>query len=361
MVLSHTPDARAQLSQLTEIPVDLFPGTAHDLANRRLLLIQRGDALRSELAAHNQKCSSVEEGSRLVDECANNQARLIAEIHKYNADVDAFDDDAQRVFVEVCQAAPAQLRADREIVERQMHTTELSREELAEWNNLSSQAQVDAVAAGVRFVSKEFISDMDPVRGSVSKLERQAADLARKASNSRKYSTRLRYASQLSAVVAKLEPLQQDLVEKSIVQTGVDADKAWQLSRNTMKHEFRVARNQSEQIRDTLKDPEFKKAFTGDDAETPGLDVISLLADETAQETGKFLVGLDKYESFTGPAIRAAVFVRDASYDALLSYYSTQRALQQDELAGALATSAGALQKRYQKSVDLLKVCRTQR
>ncbi|MBI2204702.1 MAG: hypothetical protein HYU41_12705 [Candidatus Rokubacteria bacterium] len=60
----------------------------------------------------------------------------------------------------------------------------------------------------------------------------------------------------------------------------------------------------------------------------------------------------------TGPAIRAAVFVRDASYAATLSALSTARVLQQSDVAGDLARASGALQKQYQTTVDALRACR---
>jgi hypothetical protein len=152
--------------------------------------------------------------------------------------------------------------------------------------------------------------------------------------------------------------MQGNLLDKIIVKEGLEAEKAWTVARDTMRGEFRVARKQDETMREVLKDPGFKEAFVGEDVETPGLDVLSSLTEQAVEETGKFLLNAEKYEQFTGPSIRAAVFVRDAAYTALLSYFSTQHVLQQNDLAGNLARSAGVLQLKYKKSVDALADCR---
>ena len=95
-----------------------------------------------------------------------------------------------------------------------------------------------------------------------------------------------------------------------------------------------------------------------EDIDTPGLDALSSLTQQAGEELSKLELGLERYQKFTGPTIRAAVFVRDAAYSALLSGLSTVRVLQQSDVAGDLAKATAALQKQYKKSIDALHACR---
>jgi hypothetical protein len=168
----------------------------------------------------------------------------------------------------------------------------------------------------------------------------------------------MKYAAQLEATLADLEPKQLGLMAQEIVKAGLTADKTWNLVRNTIHHEAGVARNRNAAVREMLRDPEFKEAFAGGDLDTPGLDVLASLTQTAGEELGKLELGLERYGKFTGPAIRAAVFVRDASYSALLSGLSTQRVLQQNDLAGDLARATASLQAQYKRSIDAVRACR---
>lgn len=168
----------------------------------------------------------------------------------------------------------------------------------------------------------------------------------------------MKYLAQLDTALDHLKPLKGALLEKTIVQAGLDADKTWDVARDTMQHEFRVAAKHNQDVRALLKNPKFREAFTGDDIDAPGLEVMTVLAEQAGEDAGKFLLGMGKYDRFTGPTVRAVTFVRDVAYSTTLSYLSTQRVLQQSELAGALVKSAGVLQQRYKESVDALRACR---
>ena len=364
ITLTFSSTAKAQVSQPANVPEGLSSQVAENLNKQRLILVNQGNALRQQIDNHDQKCSSVPEGSSLAAECRDNQASLVAQVQSYNKAVDDFNSTLEHVAGEwkekskSCQMITQQAQMDRAQIERQLRTNELSQEELGEWNKLNAKAQNDAVAASAQFVLGEFVADIDPVRKSVSKVERQATELANKVTKSRKNSTRLKYVAQLESLLDHLEPMQGNLFDKMVVNTGLEAGNTWILARDTMYHEFRVARKHNLAIQELLRDPEFKEAFAGEDTDTPGMDVLFALTDEAVQETGKALVGLEQYERFTGPSIRAAVFVRDASYSALLSYFSTQRVLQQSDLAADLAKSAAILQQRYKKSIEALRDCR---
>jgi hypothetical protein len=369
IALSLNPlSTRAQLPIPDEVPNDLPSSQRQELVKKGTELLRERQNLLERVRRHNQKCGSVPKGTEVAQECAAARQELLAEVAAYRKSVEdlkqsfsakqASETGADLARLGSCAMITHQVQMDREEIERQLRTNVLSQQELKDWNKLNAQAQTDAVMAGAKFIMGEFVADIDPVRRSVSSLERRAAELAQKAANSKQSTTRMKYLAQLSAALDHLEPMQGNLIDKIIVQTGDDAEKAWDLARNTMLHEFRVAKKHNEEIRETLQDPEFKEAFTGDDIDTPGLDVLTVLTEQAGEETGKFLLGLNKYERFTGPTIRAAVFVRDASYNALLSYFSTQRVIEQSDLAGDLAKSAGILQQRYKNSVDAVTACR---
>lgn len=362
---THVADyVLAQSVQLSPIPGELSVEDRRDLESRRASLLQQREAMLAKITRHDAKCSKVPEDSPLVADCSGDQASLSAEIRSYQNAVAEFNHLVSETLARAkekpgnCEAVARQAEKDREQIERLMRTTEASQEELAEWSKLNEEAQKKAVEAAVMYTLGEFTANIETVRDSVSKLEHHAEYLTKKAAQSRKYQTRIKYLSELDAMSAQMETKWGNLVSKTVVNTGLEIEKAWSTSRDTMHHQFRVASKRNEAMREVLKDPEFKEAFTGDDIDTPGLDVLSALTEQAGEELGKFELGLQRYEKFTGPAIRAAVFVRDAAYSALLSTLSTQRVLQQNDLAGEAAKAARALQLQYQKSVDAQRACR---
>ena len=364
-LFSIAPAIHAQVGQPSDLSEILSTQDRQEAERQRTVLIECGDALRQKLAVFKQQCGHVAENdSSLVAQCRSSQAALVAEMRQYNQDVDDFNKMVARMASAwkgksaECANATEQARRDREAVERQIHSNELNQQELEEWNSLNGKAQKDAVVSSAKYFLGEFVSNIDPVRSSVSKLESRAAELANKSIKSRRLATRAKYAAQLGAVLNELEPMQGNLYAKLAVNAGLDANKTWELARDTMQHQFRVARKQNENIREMLRDPAFKEAFAGEDTDTPGENVVYALADQAAEETGKCLSTLEQYDQLVGPTIRAGVFVRDLVYSDLLSYYSTKRVLQASDLAGNFAKSSAALQKQYQKSVDAVHACR---
>jgi hypothetical protein len=364
-LFSCPPAMHAQVGEPADLTETLSTQDRQDAEGQRAVLIERGEALRQKLTAFTQQCGHVAENdSALITQCRSNQAALLAEIRQYNKDVDDFN----RMVAEMasrwkeklagCGNAAAQKLRDRDAVERQIHSNDLNQQELAEWSSLNAKAQTDAVLASVKYFLGEYANNIDPVRGSVSKLERRAAEVAKKSVQSKKLATRAKYAAQLGAMVKELQPMQHSLYAKVAGQALLDADKTWALARDTMRHEFRVAARHNESIREMLQDPEFKKAFAGDDTDTPGSDVMDTLVDQAIEEAGKFLATAEEYDRLVGPTIRAGVFVRDVFYSDWLSAVSTARVVQASSLAGNFAKSSAALQKQYQKSVDAVVTCR---
>ena len=364
-LLVIAPEIHSQVGSPADLSETLSTQDRQEAEGRRAVLMERGSTLRQKLSAFTQQCGHVaENNSSLIAQCRSDQAALVAEIRQYNKDIDDFNQmvagmaSRWKEKFAGCANATAQKLRDREAVERQIRANDLNQQELAEWSSLNAKAQKDAVLSSVNYFLGEFASNIDPVRSSVSKLESRAAELAKKSAQSKKFAARAKYAAQLGAIVQELKPMQHSLYAKIAGQTLLDAEKTWQLARDTMQHEFRVAAKQNESIREMLRDPEFKKAFAGDDTDAPGEDVLDTLTDQAIEEAGKFLATAEEYDRLVGPTIRAGVFVRDVFYSDWLSYESTDRVEQAAALSGSFARSSEALQKQYQKSVDAVLACR---
>ncbi len=347
------------------------PGNANlpskaDMDQRYAALMERFHQWKVRADAFNQKYGDHEfdAGSQEAKDGVAEQAWLTQESRNYQNAVKAFNSQVESAKAACqakdknCEAAKRQADLDRAAIERQLATNEMNQEERAEWEKLSGEAQKQAVLASLSFVVGSYAEDLEPLRDSVSKLDKQAAFLAKKAGQSRKFSTRMKYIAQLQAAVDELKPMTGKLLAKEVAEKASDAEEFWYLAQNTLQGEFRVAAKRDQRLRDALKESGFKEAFTGDDLDTPGLDALSILAEKTLEETGNFALKLTKYEHYTGPAVNAAVFVRDAWYSAFLSAASAERVLQQNSVAADFARSAAVLQKQYKRSIDALRACR---
>lgn len=69
-----------------------------ELQNRRAALIEKRDALKARVAAHNQSCSSIPEGSSLESECRQKLLSLQSEIGSYSDDVRRFNSAVTQVI-----------------------------------------------------------------------------------------------------------------------------------------------------------------------------------------------------------------------------------------------------------------------
>lgn len=294
---------------------------------------------------------------------AAEQAWLSQESRSYQNAVKAFNSQVEGMKAACqakntnCEAAKRQADLDRAAIEKQLATNEMNQEELAEWTKLSGEAQKQAVLASISFVVGSYAEDLEPVRNSVSKLDKQAAFLAKKAGQSGKFSTRMKYVAQFQAAVDELKPVTEKLLAKGIAEKASDAEEVWYLARNVLQDEFRVAAKKDQGLRETLADPGFKDAFSGNDLDTPGLDALSILAEKALEETGNFAFKLTKYQHYAGPAVNAAIFVRDAWYSAFLSAASGERILQQNDVAADFARSSAVLQQQYKRTIDMVREC----
>ncbi len=258
-----------------------------------------------------------------------------------------------------CAAARERAEKVRAAVERIRQTAERNQEELADWAKMNDEAQKAALAAALRFAMASYAADLDKAQQAARKAEGHASELIKKYRNSRKQATRLKYLAQLRNAIAEATPVRATLISKQAIDAAKNADDAWTVARNTMKHEFRVAANHDGNIREILQDPAFREAFTGDPAEEPGMEVLSSLWDQAVEDGVEVLSSATRYEALAGSAVRAGIFVRDEAYAALESLLSTQRVVQDATAAGDLAKAAGVLQKQYKTAIDNLRECRS--
>lgn len=265
-------------------------------------------------------------------------------------------------LIALCGGVDTKLAQDRMVLQRQQATNAASREELERWMQLNVQAQRDALLAGVKFLAQSYAADAELMQGSVRKLQRHVEQLARKGRNARTDAARTRYVNQMTAAIDRLAPAHSELVAKTAAGYADDLSKRWELVRDNLHHDVRVAQKDNETLQSLLASASWKEALIGDDLDTPGIDALSTIIEEIGANEAKLQLGLKQFEQMTGPAIRAFTFARDASYNALLSYESTQRVLQQsDEVAKLIALAGTALQREYKSSIDARNLCWQQR
>jgi hypothetical protein len=258
-----------------------------------------------------------------------------------------------------CATAREQADGEREAVEKLRTTGEHNQEELAAWTAMNKDAQKDALLAALHFGADYYTADVEQSARSLGKLERQAAQLDKKATFSKKQATRLNYLMKLRTAESEMAIPAARYYSKALVEKASSAETAWTIARNTMHNEFRVAAKRNASIHQMLADPAFRQAFAGDEDETPGTDVVSDLVDQALHDVAEAESTAEQFEKFTGPAVTAAVFMRDASYAALESLLSTERVSEASDVAGQLAKGSGALQKHYEETIDALKACQS--
>jgi hypothetical protein len=257
-----------------------------------------------------------------------------------------------------CRGLEKRVAADRSEIERLSREISTGQQELATWSKLNADAQQGALLAGARFVAGEYAAGALAARAKVARLAREIERVARKTATARKRKVRLIYARKLQAEVERLRTPLKDLWARKGTTAVLDLESNWSVARDTLHAELQIASSRDAELRRILESSVFKESFRGEGVDTPGLDLVATLAEEAGKDLGVRALGLKKFEAMTGPHVRAAVFVRDASYNALLSLLSTSRVLQQNDLAGAFAKAAGVLQARYQIDVDALHECR---
>ncbi len=363
-LLVSLSNAFAQGFAVPALPGELSEADKTALQSQRAGLLERRDELLAGIRSHNARCGSVREDSPLVPECSAAQERLQYEVKRYQDDVDSYEraltaaTARYRQRRDECAAVATRAKSERERIESLRRSITASQQELTEWTKLSAESQKQALTAAATFVLGEYSADLESVQHSVSRLGDQAASLTQKAARARKYKTRLKYLAELRAAAGQLDSQATVLALKSVSKSAADAEKSWEVARDTLHHEFRVAAKRNGDLRAILRDPQFREAFLGDDMDTPGLDVLAALVEEAGEHAGKLELGLKHYEEFTGPTVRAFVFVRDAWYSAVASGLSTARVIQHSDVEGQLAVATRSAQQQFQATIQALRDCR---
>jgi len=81
--------ARAQVEALRDVP----QGITGDLVREHDQLAVRRDQIKQQLAAHNAKCTSVDEGSTAAADCAGERSELQSMISEYGLEVARFNEE----------------------------------------------------------------------------------------------------------------------------------------------------------------------------------------------------------------------------------------------------------------------------
>ncbi|MGA7710780.1 MAG: hypothetical protein WCA81_02685 [Rhizomicrobium sp.] len=262
-----------------------------------------------------------------------------------------------------CDAVEQNAAQEKAAIEQLRDSNQRNQQELSDWTGMSRSAQKDALQAALEWAGAAYASDADSAAASVSKLEEHIAFLTKKNVVSKKQATRLRYLAELqqarTALTTKLGIDRRLVVwSKKFADLAVSADDAWYVARPTMQAEFRVAAKRDAGIREQLKDKKFREVFSGDPSDSPAMETIETLSDQAIEDVSKALLTAEQFKNAAGPGVRAGIFVRDAWYSALESYFSKQRVEQDSEVAGKMARAIGTMQKQYQETIDAVKECR---
>jgi hypothetical protein len=349
------------------------------LDRQRAVLMDRYQRWKSRADAFNQTYVGHEfdEGSKEAKDGADEQAWLTQEGEAYQRLANAFNARVGKlvellhhersmivvpIFTPGCKDETDQFERERAQIVRSQEQLSGNQQELDESTENGRKAMIGGAKAAIVFLAGSYADDLEDVKERVGTLEEKAGLYAARATNVAKSpSNRLEYLNKLKAVTDELRPLQSALLTKSLAEAATSLDQGWTVSRQTMNNSFRVAAKHNQAMRDLLRDPGFKKAFTGDDIDMPTQEVIAALTDEALAHAATFEEGLKKYSSLTGPTVRIGTFVRDTAYDGLLLYFSGEQVSQRSDIAANLAKAAGILQDRYKTIVDTLRACKAQR
>lgn len=251
----------------------------------------------------------------------------------------------------VCDAVRARADRTRKAIERSRNDIAASQRELDFWTRMNGEAQKGALLAGTKFLLGQYAANTASSAAKLEKLRREADRLSKKYGQSRKGGVRTMYMRQLRDTVAKMSAPTRDLVARVGVNRALTAEEQWSVIRNTLKTEFNAASQRDAEVIKLIQSSQFKAAFQGDGIETAEWDLLASLAEDAARSVGEHLLNVEQYAASVAPAVRAFDFARDATYNGLLSALSTQRVLQQADLAGDLARASAILQERYEDDV----------
>ena len=354
-----------------EVPAGGHPVAAKKALDERKSLLTEVTKLCTAVNSFNANCDVVD--SKWMDnycrkryvELQTEQGALYERLARFQEMVDALAKASLPTNVPVhpepltgCAAVREIAERDRQRVEELRRTGERNQEELEEWKRLNGDAQKEALLSAVRFVAGSYAAKLEESNAAIARLEEKAsADIKRLGISARSKQQR-KLLAKLHDIARKLASAQIDAAQKKVVKTGLEADQAWVLARETMHVEFQRAITSNPALEELKDSSDFQSAFIGDEVDSAGSNVLGALAEEAIQSLARTGLVAQMTVELTGKTVRAAAFFRDSAYNALLSQLSTDRVEQDSAVAGQLAIAARSLQQRYRIDVDRLRECR---
>lgn len=328
-----------------------------DLARRRQELLASVSPSESEIAASLKALKSRTESARVRARSIAGAEAALATCSGATAP-GGWPRCARTALCEVATARAARTRAAIEGLRRELAT---NRSELDYWGKLNAEAQLGAVEAAAKFWLGQYAANQLSQRQTLEKLTKKAERLAMKAGNAKKAEMIRKYEGELMAVVRKMGPPNMDLLLRGTTKAALDAEQKWQVIRDTFRLEMNTARKNDGELKAILEQPAFRDLFKSSELDSPEHDLKANIAEDLISEVAKHALSLESYEKSFAPHVRAAVFVRDSGYNALLSLLSTQRVLQQADVASSLAKASGVLQEQNEEDVLDALACTAER
>lgn len=259
-----------------------------------------------------------------------------------------------------CAAQKRQADLDLERVKRLRDQAEANQEDLREWAKMNADAQREALIDAAKYFAGEYAENLLESQRSLSKLEQQAKKLAEGANAyGPRSKARKQYAAELASLLNDMRPQMTDVIGRQAAKSALDAQKVWELGRDTMHANVAAAAQQNDKLRAFLSDPKLREAFAGEgDTESANAELFKTLEDAAVERLSQSKTFLVKYSKITGPTVRAGEFVVDLFYDDWKSWASKEGVVQASNVAGDFARATAALQKRYKASIDALEACK---
>lgn len=259
-----------------------------------------------------------------------------------------------------CAAQQRQADLDLERVKKLRDQAEANQEDLREWEKMNADAQREALIDAAKYFAGEYAENLLESQRSLSKLEQQAKKLAEAANAyGPRSKARKQYAAELASLLNDMRPQMTDVIGRQAAKSALDAQKVWELGRDTMHADVGAAAQQNDKLRAFLANPKFHGAFAADnDTESANAELFKTMEDAAVERLSQSKTFLAKYSKITGPTVRAGEFVVDLVYDDAKNWVGKEGVVQTSNVAGDFARATAALQKRYKASIDALQACK---
>jgi hypothetical protein len=258
-----------------------------------------------------------------------------------------------------CTVAQARIAGDLQQIAQQQKLAAENQVQLAEWSSLGNEGKWDLLKASGKLILGTYAANLEQVQGKMDKIQEAIKTYDSRLSSLSKVNVQNQVATlnALAKETAELRAIRVPFVLKSAADATLNADTAWDVSKNAMHDGFRTAAAADQELADKLNDPSVRDTLLGPPDSDPQQELMNTVLSEGSQEVAKSELGAEEYESFSGPTVRVASFILDASLADLKIYLSAQGAEQGDANAGALARAAGMMQTKYRQDYEARKTC----